>query len=146
MYDTVIRRRIEDAVSAIRAKDIDGVLSLYAPDVVSFDVSPPLRYMGVVRKRRAWQEAFATYTGPIGYEVHELDVTADGDLAFVRSINHVSGALVSGHHSDLWLRWTACFRRIDGVWLVVHDHVSVPADLAHAQTSPTTMGHPGDLR
>ena len=34
---------------------------------------------------------------------------------------------------DLWVRWTACFRRIDGVWLVVHDHVSVPADLEHGQ-------------
>ena len=33
--------------------------------------------------------------------------------------------------TDLWLRWTACFRRIDGVWLIVHDHVSVPADLEH---------------
>jgi hypothetical protein len=26
------------------------------------------------------------------------------------------------------VRWTACFRRIDGTWLVVHDHVSVPID------------------
>ena len=33
--------------------------------------------------------------------------------------------------TDLWLRWTACFRRIHGVWLIVHDHVSVPADLEH---------------
>jgi hypothetical protein len=31
------------------------------------------------------------------------------------------------------LGWTACFRRIDGVWLVVHDHASVPADLEHGQ-------------
>ena len=45
----------------------------------------------------------------------------------------VSGTLASGHSSDLWLRWTACFRRIGGVWLVVHDHASVPADLAHGQ-------------
>jgi hypothetical protein len=30
--------------------------------------------------------------------------------------------------SDLW---TACFQRVDGVWLVVHDHGSVPADLEH---------------
>jgi ketosteroid isomerase-like protein len=34
---------------------------------------------------------------------------------------------------ELWLRWTACLRRIDGVWMVVHDHVSVPADLEHGR-------------
>src|SRR5262245_61728556 len=56
-----------------------------------------------------------------------------GTLAFVHSLNHVSGTLPSGHTSDLWLRWTACFRRIDGVWLVVHNHASVPADLEHGQ-------------
>ena len=108
-------------------------MSLYAPDVVSFDIDPPLRYAGADNKRRAWQEVFATYAGPIGYEVRDLNVATHGTLAFVPRLNHVSGTLASGHVSDLWLRWTACFRRIDGVWLVVHDHVSVPADLEHGQ-------------
>ena len=47
----------------------------------------------------------------------------------------MSGTLASGHATDLWVRWTACLRRIDGVWLVVHDHVSVPADLAHGRAA-----------
>jgi hypothetical protein len=34
---------------------------------------------------------------------------------------------------DLWLRWTACLRLIEGVWAVVHAHVSVPADLARSR-------------
>jgi len=92
---------------------------------------PPLRYVGADKKRRAWQEAFAAYTGPFSYEVHELNVTAHGELAFVHSLNHVNATLASGHVADFWLRWTACFRLIDGTWLVVHDHVSVPADLEH---------------
>ena len=120
-------------MKAVRAKDIDGVMSLYATNNVSFDLDPPLRYAGADNKRRAWQEFFAARTGPIGYEVHELDVTAEGELAFVHSLNHVSGTLANGHTSDLWVRWTACFRRINGVWLVVHDHVSVPADLKNGQ-------------
>jgi ketosteroid isomerase-like protein len=65
--------------------------------------------------------------------VHELDVTAEGELAFVHSLNHVSGTLANGRTSDLWVRWTACFRRINGVWLAVRDHVSVPADLKNGQ-------------
>ena len=133
MAETLIRQRVEEAVKALRERNIDRVMSLYAPDIVSFDLDPPLRYAGTENKRRAWQAFFAAHTGPITYDVRELNVTTDGDLAFVHSLNHVKGTLASGHASDLWVRWTACFRRIDGVWLVVHDHVSVPADLQHGQ-------------
>lgn len=108
-------------------------MSLYAPNIVSFDLNPPLGYAGIDNKRRAWEKFFAAYTGPVAYEVRDLSITTDGELAFVHSLNHVSGTLASGHTADLWVRWTACFRRIDGVWLVVHDHVSVPADLEHGR-------------
>ena len=133
MTEALIRQRVEDCAKAIGAKDIDRVMSLYAPNIVSFDLNPPLGYAGIDNKRRAWEKFFATYTGPVAYEVRDLSLTTDGELAFVHSLNHVSGTLASGHTTDLWVRWTACFRRIDGVWLVVHDHVSVPADLEHGR-------------
>jgi ketosteroid isomerase-like protein len=133
LTDALIRQRIGDWAKAIRERDIDDVLSLYAPDNVSFDLGPPLRYAGADTKRRAWQEFFAALTGPIAYEVCDLNVAMDRDLGFVRSLNHVTGMLANGHTTDVWVRWTACFRRIDGVWLVVHDHVSVPADLEHGK-------------
>jgi uncharacterized protein (TIGR02246 family) len=131
MAEALIRQRVEDLAKALNAKDIDGVMSLYAPNVVSFDIVGPLRYVGAGNKRRAWQEAFAAYSGPFSYEVHHLNVTTHGELAFVHSLNHLNATLASGHITELWLRWTACLRRIDGAWLVVHDHVSVPADLEH---------------
>ena len=130
--EALIRQRVEDLVQALRAKDLDRITSLYAPDLVSFDLTPPLRYVGADGKRRAWQEAFAALSGPIAYELRDLSVTTNGELAFVHSLNHISVTLPSGP-VDVWLRWTACFRQIDGVWLVVHDHVSVPADLEHGE-------------
>ena len=81
----------------------------------------------IENKRRAWQAFFAAYPGPVTYAIRDLTVTADGELAFVHSLNHVNGRLASGHVADLWVRWTACFQQIKGVWLVLHDHVSVPA-------------------
>jgi ketosteroid isomerase-like protein len=131
--EAFIRQRVEELVKSLRTRDIDALMSVYAPDIVSFDVGPPLRYAGAANKRRAWLEVFAAYAGPIAYEVRDLKVTTQGELAFVHSLNHVSGTLASGHSTDLWVRWTACFRRIDGVWLVVHDHVSVPADIERGQ-------------
>jgi uncharacterized protein (TIGR02246 family) len=133
MAENLIRQRVDDWAKALSAKDIDGAMSLYAHDIVSFDVDPPLRYAGTDNKRRAWQAFFAVHTGPLTYEVRELDVTTQGELAFVHGLNHARGALASGQVSDIWVRWSACFKRIDGVWLVVHDHASVPADLAHGR-------------
>jgi ketosteroid isomerase-like protein len=131
--ESQIRERVEDLAKAVAAKDIDRVMAFYAPDIVSFDIGPPLRYGGADKKRRAWQDVFTTYTGALSYEIRELDVATDGALAFAHGVNHVTGSLASSHVTDMWVRWTACFRRIDGVWLVVHDHVSVPADLEHGQ-------------
>lgn len=133
MADAQIRQRVDEWAKAFNAKDVERIMSFYLPSIVSFDVGPPLRYAGADNKRRAWQAVFAEYAGAISYEVSELSVTSAGDLGFVHSLNHVRGTLASGHTSDIWLRWTACFRRVDGAWLIVHDHVSVPADLAHGR-------------
>lgn len=84
---------VEDYAKAVSAKDIDRVMSLYAPNIVSFYVNLAMRYAGTDNKRRAWQEFFATYTGPVAYEVRDLNVTTDGELAFVHSLNHVKGTL-----------------------------------------------------
>lgn len=135
MAEDVIRQRVEAWTKAIRAKDLEAVMSFYAPEIVSFDIVPPLRYLGADNKRRAWQDAFTAYTGPITYEARDLNISAQAELAFAHSLNHVNGRLGNGHINDLWLRWTACFRRITGVWLIVHDHASVPADLEHGQAA-----------
>jgi ketosteroid isomerase-like protein len=44
--------------------------------------------------------------------------------------NRVTGTLKNWNSADYWVRWTACFRKIDGNWLIAHDHVSVPLDVA----------------
>jgi ketosteroid isomerase-like protein len=131
--EALIRQRVEDLVKAIRAKHLDAIKSFFAPELVSFDIAiKTLRYVGPDNKHREWEKAFAAYRS-IAYEVRELNVTTHGELAFVHALNHFNGTLASGQITDLWVRWTACWRRIDGVWLVVHDHVSVPTDLEHGR-------------
>jgi ketosteroid isomerase-like protein len=36
---------------------------------------------------------------------------------------------MNGQKSDFWLRWTACYRKANGKWLITHEHVSVPVDM-----------------
>jgi ketosteroid isomerase-like protein len=90
MAEALIRGRIEDAVKALNAKDIDGVMSLYAPNIVSFDIvpSPGLRYFGAENKRRAWQEAFAAYTGPFDYELHDTLLGEGQSIALMLPAPH----------------------------------------------------------
>jgi ketosteroid isomerase-like protein len=128
MDEADIRRRIDTLVEAIRAMDLEGVVALYAPDIVSFDLGPPLRSVGAEAKRKNWVDAFALYQPPLGYEMRDLTITVSDDVAFGHSLNRISGTVKNGDRTDLWLRWTAGFRKIDGTWLIAHDQVSVPVD------------------
>jgi ketosteroid isomerase-like protein len=126
--EAAIRQRIEQWAEAVRALDLEGAMSIYAPDIVSFDVEPPLQHLGLEAKRRNWQGASAMYQRPRGYELRDLTITAGDDVAFAHSLNRVSGTLKSGNKIGFWVRWTACLRKIDGTWFIVHDHVSAPLD------------------
>jgi uncharacterized protein (TIGR02246 family) len=127
--EAAIKRVIEDGIEAVRDKNIEGVMSFYSQDVVSFDIVPPLRYLGAEAFRKVWEEVFFVYQGPIGYEMHDLTITVGDDVAFTYSLNRISGTMNTGQKTDLWLRWTACFRKINGKWLIVHHQNSVPVDL-----------------
>jgi len=120
-----IRECIEGWARVLRAKDVDGLMRYYTPDVVAFDLAPPLQHSHR-EYRRGFEEWFGTWRGPIGLEIRDLTITAGGDVAFSRSLNHMSGARTSGPDTDIWVRATVCFRKTQGKWLVAHEHVSVP--------------------
>ena len=118
---------------AFRAKDIDGIMAVYAAGdgVVAYDIVPPLQYRGKDAYRKNYVEFLDQYTGPIELELRDPHVVAGNDVAFIYSLERVSGTLKSnGQHSDLWIRASSGLRKIDGKWLIVHDHISDPADLA----------------
>jgi ketosteroid isomerase-like protein len=125
-----IRHRIDEVVEAIRAMDLETVKPMYAQDIVSFDLVPPLQHTGAQAKWKNWRDVFAAYEPPIGYEIRELAITVGGDVAFGHSLNRISGMLKTRVRSAYWVRWTVCFRRVDGAWLIAHDQVSVPIDVA----------------
>ena len=126
--ETLIRQRVGKLTEALCAMDLEGVMSIYAPDLVSFDIGPPLKHVGAEAKRRNWAGAFAMLQRPLAYEIRDLTVTMGDDVAFGHSLNRITGTLKNGTTTDFWLRWTACFRKIGGHWLITHDHVSAPLD------------------
>ncbi|TMR95332.1 YybH family protein [Nonomuraea basaltis] len=124
-----IRQHVGNIVEGIRAKDLEGLKKLYATDVVSFDVEPPLQHVGIEAKLKNWANAF-TFFQNMTYEVRDLTLTVGDDVAFGHCFGRLSGTLKNGTAtSGMWVRGTFCFRKIDGNWLIAHDQVSVPLDI-----------------
>ena len=128
--EAAIRELIDRFAKAFRAKDVNGVMSVFAQEIVSFDILPPLQAVGADTFVKHWQEFFESYQTPIHVEFPDVSITASDDVAFSYCLHRVSGTLKNGQQTDWWLRWTACYRKINGKWLIVHEQVSVPVDLA----------------
>jgi uncharacterized protein (TIGR02246 family) len=121
-----IRALIDGWAKAIGAKDIDAVVSHYAADIVTFDLAPPLQTTGADALKKSLEAWFPTFRGPVGYEIRDLCITTGDDVAFCRSLNRISGERTDGEETNVWVRATVGLRVIDGKWLIVHAHESVP--------------------
>jgi len=131
--EAAIRELIDRFAQAFRARDVNGVMSVFAPEIVSFDILPPLQTVGAEMFVKHWQEFFESYQNPIHVEFPEVSITAGDDVAFSHCLHRVAGNLKTGRQTDCWLRWTACYRKTNGKWLIVHEQVSVPADLENGK-------------
>ena len=125
-----IRQLLDRWAKAFRARDVTGIMSVYAPgnSVVAYDIVPPLQYVGYDAYRKDYEEFLAQYDGPIDLEFRELRVVAGDDVAFIHSLERISGTLKNGQKSEMWIRATSGLRKISGRWLIVHDHISAPVD------------------
>jgi ketosteroid isomerase-like protein len=129
MSETEIRRQIDRIIEGLHAKDLKKLRQVYSPEVVSFDVEPPLQHLGQRAKLANWEKAFAFFE-TLTYEVRDLALTVGDDMAFGHAFARLSGTPKHGPAvGGTWVRVTYCFRLIDGDWLIAHDHVSVPLDM-----------------
>ena len=126
-HETVVRTLIEDWAAAVRAKDFAGILRHHSPEILMFDVPPPLQSKGLDAYRRTWDLFFSWTHDPVVFDIVEMTVTCDADVAFVAAMMRCSGKETSGEDIDLDFRLTVGLRRIDGQWMVVHEHHSIPA-------------------
>jgi ketosteroid isomerase-like protein len=125
-----IRQQVDKIVEGIRAKDLEGLKQLYATDVVSFDVEPPLQHVGIEAKLKNWAKVF-TFFQDVTYELRDLTLVVGDDVAFGHGFGRLSGTLRNGMAtSGMWVRGTFCFRKIGANWLIAHDQASVPFDIA----------------
>ncbi len=124
--ETEIRTIIEERVKAVGDKDLAALMSHHAPDVLTFDVLDPLQNNGADAIKKRAEKWLTAYQTVIGYEMRDLSVKADETVAFCHYLYRVTGTLKDGGKVEMWVRATVCLSKIDGKWMIVHEHQSVP--------------------
>jgi ketosteroid isomerase-like protein len=118
-----IKTLIEAWADAVRRHDLAGVLAHHHPDIVMFDVPPPLRSRGMDEYRKTWDLFFRYHQPGQAFDIEELDITAGQDVAFAVAMMRCVDNTVGGFP----FRLTVGLRNIDGEWRITHEHHSVPA-------------------
>ncbi|WP_407554078.1 nuclear transport factor 2 family protein [Streptomyces sp. Pv4-95] len=125
--ETALKALLEERVAATKARDARRFLEPCAPDIVRFDLAPPLQSKGAeTRDREALEAWYATWDGAIEITLTEVEFTVGDEVAFSHGINRMRGTKSDGSQVELWSRGTVGFRKTDGTWSITHTHDSVP--------------------
>jgi len=138
-------RALEDQfAAAANAKDLDAIMKVYVPgnDLFVFDVGVPRQHVGWDDYKKDWHDFLGLLPGPIKLTVSDLSVMSDGKIAYGHNIQHLSGTMTDGSPADMTVRVTDVYRKIDGTWLIVQEHVSVPIDFSAGKPVPDMMSKP----
>lgn len=113
---------------ATEEKDLDATMAPISADVVSYEHEAPLQYKGVPAVREVCKNGLEATDGVVRWTVPDLQIVVRGDLAVAWGLNHMIGEGKNAFES--WSRGTRVFRKLDGRWQMVHQHVSYPFDPA----------------
>lgn len=122
-----VRALIERRANGLRTRNTGETLATQTADYVQYPLTGALQYGGDTAMTAAdFDAVFATFAGPIDYEMHDLVVTMGDPVAVSRSLSRISATTTSGDTIAMWFRKTLVFTKVDGRWLISHEHESVP--------------------
>jgi ketosteroid isomerase-like protein len=124
------RPRLENYRKAFEAKDVNGIMAIYAPgtQLFVFDAVPPREYPSADTYRKDWEGLFSTFPGPVKDTISEMNIAVVGSVAYSRHIEDTHFTDKNGSAKELVVRVTDVYRKINGKWLIVQEHVSFPVD------------------
>ena len=124
--ETQVRAVLENWAKATRQNRKDEILKNHIPDLVIFDVLPPMKYETAESYRRSWDEWQPETQNEGQFDLENLSITASNDLAFAHCFICCGGTMPDGHKFQDLVRATFCLKKIDGAWKVLHQHISKP--------------------
>ena len=122
-----VRTAIEARSEFLSAGEAAAAVACYASGASRFTLAPPLAQTGDARDALPLEQWMANFEAPPQRTITQLEITADGDVAFATSIDSMTFTPKGQPGSmTLWYRTTLGLRRVDGRWLIAHEHNSVP--------------------
>jgi len=125
--EAMIRELVEDWARAVRARDFDGILAHHSAEMLMFDVPPPLESKGIDAYRETWDLFYSAQPDPIAFDIQRMDIVAGADVTFVAALMRCAEKGENGERINLDFRLTIGLRQINGRWIILHEHHSVPA-------------------
>jgi len=125
-----IKARYSAWKHAFEARDLNGIMAIYSPDVLAYDAVPPLQFSGAPAYRKDYETFLGQFKGPVRVTIPHVHVEQSGPVAYAFGLERLRGTMTSGTDVDMWLRFTDGWKRQNGQWLIEHEHVSVPVDMA----------------
>jgi ketosteroid isomerase-like protein len=111
---------IESWAAAVREADMAGVVANHTDDFVMFDVPEEFAVVrDLDRYRESWELFFGVSAGgPGSFDPKDIVVVAGDEVAFAYGFAGI------GPHN---VRLTVGLRKVDGRWLIAHEHHSYPS-------------------
>jgi ketosteroid isomerase-like protein len=97
----------------------------WAKDALWFDI-PAFASRGLAPAKKMFERVFSGFKS-CDIDILEEEVTINGDIGIVCTVQKARIVLKSGETKHAWVRQTDCFERRDGAWRLFHQHASSPA-------------------
>ena len=118
---------LQDAfMTAMRANDVDGLAACYTADATNFPLDS-MSGIGPESVRASWGGFFGAFR-IIDASLSDDQLIVLGDTAIAWGLFNITAVPVEGGEPvDMQGRYTDVAKNIDGTWLYVMDHASVPS-------------------
>lgn len=125
--ERAVRDVLERWAAAVRAKSMPEILAGHATDLVMFDVPPPFESRGLDAYEKTWQLFYSSQPQPVAFDIKWLKIVAGDEVAFAFAHMQCVEPTKNEQRTPLDFRLTVGLKKVDGRWIIVHEHHSVPA-------------------
>ena len=123
-----LKKRQDSWVEAVTSQNIEKIMEHYAPQVRAFDAVAQLQFCGRDEYGEHWRKCLTACT-LTAFEVAELQIETEGDLAVLTFLNRCGGKDEKGEENSCWMRASQIYRLFGQDWQIIHEHFSLPFDM-----------------
>jgi ketosteroid isomerase-like protein len=104
-----------------------NLIKYYAPDAIVIDIFAPGYYKGTDQIYKAF-EAQMSPIQSMQHKIPDVNIVSNGNFACAAMQIQFNAKMKDGKTNDIALRQLDAFKKIDGQWKIVQQHISLPVD------------------